>query len=522
MNTMPDDPTGFARMLLNDARAELRTDPRIGPQADAELAAALRRLDEPLRVALAGTLKSGKSTLLNALVGEEIAPTDATECTRVVTWFARSRGPWAAVSRLDGRREELPLRRRDGRLALELGGVPEEDVDRVEVGWPSSLLERYTIIDTPGRSSNSREVSARTEAFLDPDDGDCPADAVVYLMRSPRSSDLALLHRLHEQAALGVRGKGPLGVIGVLSRADEFDGADPGALDAARRESIRLARAAEMGGLRQDWLPVSGLLAVRGQTLRQSEFAALAALAALDGDVREAALLSPGRFLDAALPLTAGARDELVAGFGLVGIRAAVELILAGATDAPALALALVRRSGLDELREALANRFDDRAGQLKAHSALRTLRGVLVGLARSGGRGGSHPRLLRTVDQALADTHAFTELRTLAGLAGLPVAPATRDALEHVLGGRGLAATTRLGLPTGTDPTQTAATALAAARHWRAQLDDPMIDGPARRTYLAAVRSCEAVLAHTPAFSERSQRTSRSDSRGPQCDNRS
>jgi hypothetical protein len=103
-------------------------------------------------------------------------------------------------------------------------------------------------------------------------------------------------------------------------------------------------------------------------------------------------------------------------------------------------------------------------------------------------------------VDQALADTHAFTELRTLAGLAALPVAPATRDALEHVLGGRGIAASTRLGLPENADSGWIAATALAAARHWRAQLDDPMVDGPTRRTYLAAVRSCEAILAHTPA----------------------
>ena len=33
-----------------------------------------RRLDEPLRVAIAGKVKAGKSTLLNALVGEQIAP----------------------------------------------------------------------------------------------------------------------------------------------------------------------------------------------------------------------------------------------------------------------------------------------------------------------------------------------------------------------------------------------------------------------------------------------------------------
>ncbi len=35
------------------------------------------RLGEPLRVAIAGKVKAGKSTLLNALVGDELAPTDA-------------------------------------------------------------------------------------------------------------------------------------------------------------------------------------------------------------------------------------------------------------------------------------------------------------------------------------------------------------------------------------------------------------------------------------------------------------
>ena len=48
------------------------------------------RLDGPLRVAIAGKVKAGKSTLLNALVGENVAPTDASECTRVVTWYRNS------------------------------------------------------------------------------------------------------------------------------------------------------------------------------------------------------------------------------------------------------------------------------------------------------------------------------------------------------------------------------------------------------------------------------------------------
>ena len=57
------------------------------PTARDTIVAARERMDEPIRVAIAGKVKAGKSTLLNALVGEELAPTDAGECTRIVTWY---------------------------------------------------------------------------------------------------------------------------------------------------------------------------------------------------------------------------------------------------------------------------------------------------------------------------------------------------------------------------------------------------------------------------------------------------
>ena len=63
------------------------------PRTAQQLRHQLDRLDEPLRVAIAGKVKAGKSTLLNALVGELIAPTDAGECTRVVTWYLDGHSP---------------------------------------------------------------------------------------------------------------------------------------------------------------------------------------------------------------------------------------------------------------------------------------------------------------------------------------------------------------------------------------------------------------------------------------------
>ena len=79
-----------ASPLLDSVRALLTQATQLYaaiPAASQRLQAVLDRLDEPLRVAIAGKVKAGKSTLLNALVGEELAPTGAGECTRIVTWY---------------------------------------------------------------------------------------------------------------------------------------------------------------------------------------------------------------------------------------------------------------------------------------------------------------------------------------------------------------------------------------------------------------------------------------------------
>src|SRR4051812_34280101 len=88
-----DDPlTSAVGDLLRAAAAQATT-----PAAHADLTELSARLTGPLRVAIAGKIKAGKSTLLNALVGEELAPTDAGECTRIVTWYHRGDQPQVTV-----------------------------------------------------------------------------------------------------------------------------------------------------------------------------------------------------------------------------------------------------------------------------------------------------------------------------------------------------------------------------------------------------------------------------------------
>ena len=109
-------------------------------------------------MAIAGKVKAGKSTLLNALVGEQVAPTDAGECTRVVTWYRDGATPRIALHPHDGAPRPLPVRRHDGALTIDLGGTPgRASATRLVVDWPAQSLRSTTLIDTPGIASMSTD-----------------------------------------------------------------------------------------------------------------------------------------------------------------------------------------------------------------------------------------------------------------------------------------------------------------------------------------------------------------------------
>ena len=89
----------------------------------------------------------------------------------------------------------------------------------LDVEWPAAELIDATIIDTPGTSSLSRDVSERTLRLLVPEDGVPRVDAVVFLLRTLNAADIALLKQIGELVG---GSSGALGVIGVASRADEI------------------------------------------------------------------------------------------------------------------------------------------------------------------------------------------------------------------------------------------------------------------------------------------------------------
>ena len=104
-----------------------------GSPVEHAVSAIVARLDEPLRVAVAGKVKAGKSTLLNSLVGEALAPTDAGECTRIVTWYRNGLTYRAIIERRDGTSMPARFSRDTGALDVHLDGNDPDDVERLIV-----------------------------------------------------------------------------------------------------------------------------------------------------------------------------------------------------------------------------------------------------------------------------------------------------------------------------------------------------------------------------------------------------
>ncbi|NUS35937.1 MAG: GTP-binding protein [Pseudarthrobacter sp.] len=485
---MTPSTTARAAELLQEALDAYRDE----PGAVEALQRYQRRLAEPLRVAIAGMVKAGKSTLLNAIVGEEIAPTDTGECTRIVTWYRHGHTPRITLYPKAGDPRILPLKRTAGRLAFVLDGARAEDVDRLDVEWPSPALHAMTLIDTPGIASLSQDVSARSSGFLIPGDAPSEADAVIYLMRHMHASDVRFLESFRDD---GAARSGTVNAIAVLSRADEVGAGRIDSLISAADIAGRYSQDPNLRKLALGVVPVAGLLAQSARTLRQSDFESLELLARMDRAARERMMLSADRFRRSSdtQGLTEEARASLLERYGLFGIRLAAVLINNGFADPTPLAHELARRSGLNPLLELLDRQFLARAEALKARTAVAAVENLLRSRPRP-----DTEALAAALERLQAGAHEFRELRLLADLrtGGVDMRAELAAEAERLIGGRGTAVPLRLGLAPDAGAAELAAIARACLARWRVVAANPLIDRSALEACRVVVRSCEGMLA--------------------------
>jgi small GTP-binding protein len=136
----------------------------------------VRKLEEDrFHLVVVGEFNHGKTTFVNALLGQNVLPVGVTPTTATIHHIKYAGTPEATVAYSSGRRESIPFER--AKSFAVGGGSATGDVDFLEVGVPAQLLkERILLVDTPGVNDLSLQRADITYSYIP------RADAVLFLL----------------------------------------------------------------------------------------------------------------------------------------------------------------------------------------------------------------------------------------------------------------------------------------------------------------------------------------------------
>jgi len=473
-----------AKGLLMRTMTFYRDDPRTSTW----LRDRLERLDQPLRIAVSGRVKSGKSTLINALIGTDLAPTDAEERTQVTTFYQYGPEPKILVHTPHGAVQNVPVSTLDSATIRDLQHWRPDEVSRLVIESPTPGLQAITLIETPGVASAAVQETGRSALAQILSE----SDAVLYLTRYPRQTDLQFLQSVNElQTARCV----PINTIVAFSRADETGDGGADALAAAERIADRYRADPTLSAFAQHFIPVVGLLGQASSTMTEDDFKILAYLARLSDTDRDTLLLSAERFVKAGLEaVPSEIRQRLLERFGHYGIARSLDLLRGGVGTAQQLQQELLETSGLTTLQETLHSQFVERQDALRARSALLAVDMVLRANPRPGVQ-----QLLGEFERVLTNAHEWNELRVLSALDSgqIRFARPLQAEAKRLLGASGDSPHARLGLDETAMIADVADEATATLSRWREQAVNPMLDRAHRDAVRTVLRSAERVILH-------------------------
>lgn len=173
---------------------------------------ARERLARPLTIAIMGEFSAGKSTFVNALLGEAVAPMGVLPTTTTINVFRRGPGG-ARVHYRDGHIETL-VADEVHRFLHGLDSTAAATIRHVEIERTGGRTGDAAVVDTPGLNALDPFHEQVARGFID------EADAVVWLFSATRSGAASEVGMLASLRAGGRR------VLGVLNKVDTLDAAE--------------------------------------------------------------------------------------------------------------------------------------------------------------------------------------------------------------------------------------------------------------------------------------------------------
>jgi hypothetical protein len=340
-----------------------------------------------MRVAVAGRVSSGKSTLVNALLGDDLLKTAVKEETAAVTWLRYAQAPELTLHYKQESRAPLsvhpPSRERLAEFSAHRGSgdgqAYADDLDYVAFGYRNAQLDRFDLIDTPGLNSVLGADSDNTMRHLSPRVDTAEAIIVVFNRAIHEEDEKLLAHFLRTNAAKHTD-VSPLTTIGAYTHVERLWSArDPlltddgrlSALVAARSKADAMMRETKLRRLLYDMRPVASKIGAAAGTFGEQDLAALTELA----DCGKLPLPVLGQQLARDswhhdeidwIPVAAARRKALFDRFTGCGVMLACHLIREGARGHAELREQLRERSGLTDFRDNLVEHFGERADMIK------------------------------------------------------------------------------------------------------------------------------------------------------------
>ena len=377
----------------------------------------LESLKSPLTVAVMGQMKAGKSTLLNALVGQDLAPTGVKETTATVNHFVYGSGAECDKFRIHWKDDAVdpadePIKSSDNWIG-EMSDI--EKVKYLEFRADAAFLKDYHLMDTPGTRSvvdaheavvrNLLSEKQREDETLE--HGHSPRAVLYVLNPNAKREDTELLQFFGDETRLP--GATPYNSIAVIQKWDTLHFTGGGELkrlrDLAEREEaawarflpekpdpdelkpdplaiVQLRRAALKAALAGEVvhvIPVSGLLANQLRDVPDGVWSVLAKLGAESPGKGLGTLLAKSDYFAYDVPgvsLDTVERKQLLDAVPWHILRFSVRLAYARKIgDGAELRCTVEEASGIETLKKALESRFMESQSLIKALAALRKLR---------------------------------------------------------------------------------------------------------------------------------------------------
>jgi GTPase SAR1 family protein len=461
---------------------------------------AQRQLKAPMRVAIVGLIKAGKSTLMNAILGDYVVFTDTTEATFNVNKFTYSEQKSLVVYYKEEGRSPEP---KPFEALKDLTARDEENWDYlssikyVEVFYPNPILKKFSLIDTPGLESSYDKDSVNTQDYLVTDDSDSArnqkywrihgaelarmtqseaqgADAVIYLFsKNVHQSDRDFLQKFAGSEGATIS---PLNAIGSITQIDKFF------LDVGRGKSLvavaqEVAEALPIAAqtLFYQIQPISGFLAWGAQNITDREWQILEAVAQIPESKISELLFDYDSFVKPDKKLTVSVADRILIRdrLDLYGISLVYDALNEGLNDRVAIVDRLYQASGVQALVELITSHFGNRAEIIKLSAVFRQLEDYAMNYPKKL-YGQPEYVLSRIIDRLRAiasEENSFKEIRILQDYYAEKLQDFTTTEMSELLqitGEEGSACYAKLGLLPGASLEEMLLVATAKMNYWQ------------------------------------------------------